>query len=106
MVWKIHKGGVCFSYKQIQGDHTLFFKYSQGGKIIVLDDYVYDTIVTGYDLTERQLLKEKLSAEFEMKEFSQLKCLLGIDFSKIYHIYLLESYYFYLNIIQNSFPLI
>jgi len=40
----------------------LFFKYSQGGKIIVLDDYVYDIIVTGYDLTERQLLKEKLSA--------------------------------------------
>src|SRR4030042_386896 len=70
---------VCLGYKQSQGDHTLFIKHSQGGKLIVLLVYVDDIIVTGDDLTERQLLKEKLSEEFEMKDLGKLKYFLGIE---------------------------
>lgn len=69
----------CLGYKQSQGDHTLFFKHSQGGKLTVLLVYVDDIIVTGDDLIERHFLKEKLSAEFEMKDLGQLKYFLGIE---------------------------
>jgi hypothetical protein len=40
------KAMVCLGYKQSQGDHTLFFKHSQGGKLTVLLVYVDDIIVT------------------------------------------------------------
>jgi len=58
---------VCLSYKQRQGDHTLFFKHSQGGKLNVVIFYVDDIILIEDDFTERQLFKEKLSVKFEMK---------------------------------------
>lgn len=70
---------MCLGYKQSQGDHTLFFKHLQRGKLIVLLVYVDDIIVTGNDLVERQLLKEKLFAEFEMKDIEKFKYFLGIE---------------------------
>lgn len=38
-----------------------------------------DIIVTGDDLTERQMLKKKLFVEFEMKALEKLKNFLGIE---------------------------
>lgn len=73
------KAMVCLGYKQIQIYHTLFFKHSQGKKLIVLIVYVDDIIVIGDGLTERQLLKEKLSAYFEIKDLRQLKYLLEFE---------------------------
>lgn len=73
------KAMVCLGYKQSQIYHTLFFKDSQGEKLIVLIVYVDDIIVIGDGLTERQLLKKKLSAEFEIKDFRQLKYFLGFE---------------------------
>ena len=66
-------------YKQSQGDHTLFFKHSQEGKLAILLVYVDDIIVTGNDLVERQLLKERLVTEFEMKDLGKLNYFLGIE---------------------------
>jgi len=79
MVGRFTKAMMCLFYKQSQGDHTLFFKHSQWGKLTVLLIYVDNIIVIGDDLTERQFLKEKLSIEFEMKYLGQLKYFLGIE---------------------------
>lgn len=59
---------MCLGYKKSQGDHTLCFKYTQGGKLTILIVYVDNIIVTRDDLSERQLLKNKLSTKFKMKE--------------------------------------
>ena len=75
---KFTKAMLDLGYKQSQGDHTLFFKHSQGGKLTVLLVYG-DIIITENDLIERQLLKKKLSAEFEIKDLGTLKYFLGIE---------------------------
>lgn len=42
---------------------------------MVLLFYVYDIIIKVDDLIGRELSKEKLSVEIEMKDFWELKCL-------------------------------
>lgn len=66
-------------FKQSQGDHTLFVKRSEDGKVTALIVYVDDIIVTGNDLSEIGRLKNKLAAEFEIKELGKLKYFLGIE---------------------------
>jgi hypothetical protein len=44
-------------YKQSQGDHTLFIKYSVVGGVTTLLLYVDDVIVTGNDEGEKHKLK-------------------------------------------------
>lgn len=47
----------------------MFLKQPHGGKLIVLHVHMFDDIiVTRDDLIETQLLKEKLSSVFEMKD--------------------------------------
>jgi len=59
---------VSLGYRQSQGDHTLFIKHSQNGKITLPLVYV----------DEKQNLKERLAAQFEMKDLGNLKYFLGI----------------------------
>ncbi|KAL5577658.1 hypothetical protein UlMin_019357 [Ulmus minor] len=66
-------------YKQSQGDHTLFIKHSQDGKVTVLLVYVDDIIITGDNEIERERLKECLTKEFDIKELGRLKYFLGIE---------------------------
>ena len=40
---------VSLGYRQSQGDHTLFIKHSQNGKLTILLVYVDDMIITGGD---------------------------------------------------------
>jgi len=68
-------------YRQSQGDHTLFIKHSQEGKLTLLLVYVDDMIVAEDDEHEKQILKEKLVAQFEMKDLGKLKYFLGIEVS-------------------------
>lgn len=48
-------------------------------KMTVLLVFVDDIIVTGDDLAERQMLREKLCVEFEMKALGKHKKFLGIE---------------------------
>lgn len=51
---------LSLGYMQSQGDHSLFFKPSHKGKRTILLVYVDDIIISGNDMNEKQLLKEKL----------------------------------------------
>ncbi|XP_029129864.1 uncharacterized protein LOC109816369 isoform X2 [Cajanus cajan] len=70
---------VSLGYRQSQGDHTLFIKHSSTGKLTLLLVYVDDMIIAGDDETEKLALKEKLAAQFEMKDLGKLKYFLGIE---------------------------
>ena len=68
-------------YTQSQADHTMFFKHSNEGKIVVLIVYVDDIIVTGDDHLEIKRLKMLLTQDFEIKDLGALKYFLGMEFS-------------------------
>jgi len=70
---------VSLGYRQSQGGHSLFIKYSQSGKLTLLLVYVDDMIITGDDEIEKQNLRERLAAQFEMKDLGKLKYFLGIE---------------------------
>ncbi|XP_061371297.1 uncharacterized protein LOC133313900 [Gastrolobium bilobum] len=70
---------MTLGYRQSQGDHTLFFKHSQNGKLTVLLVYVDDIIITGNDFVERQILQTRLASEFEVKDLGKLRYFLGIE---------------------------
>lgn len=73
------KAMVEMKYRQSQGDHTLFIKFSTSGKVTVLIVYVDDIIVTGNDPEEISRLKGHLAKEFEIKDLGKLKYFLGIE---------------------------
>lgn len=58
---------------QSQADHTLFFKHSTKGKIVILIVYINDIIMIGVDLFEINKLKNKLETEFDIKDLGKLK---------------------------------
>ena len=49
---------VSLGYRQSQGDHTLFIKHSQNGKISLLLVYVDDMIITDDDEIEKKIKAE------------------------------------------------
>ena len=66
-------------YTQGQGDHTMFTKHSQDGKIAILIVYVDDIILTGDDVLEMNRLKDSLSSTFEIKDLGSLRYFLGME---------------------------
>ena len=66
-------------YKQSRRDHILFTKHWTSGGVTVFLVYVDDIIVIGNDKRERQVLKQCLAKEFEIKELKKLKYFLGIE---------------------------
>ncbi|WVZ82885.1 hypothetical protein U9M48_030093 [Paspalum notatum var. saurae] len=69
------------SYKQCNGDHTVFYRHSRR-RIVILAVYVDDIIITGDDEAEINRLKEDLSKVFEVKDLGQLKYFLGIEIAR------------------------
>ena len=67
-----------FGYTQSNSDHTLFLK-KRKDRITCLIIYVDDMVITGDDTDEIQILKERLSGEFDMKDLGNLKYFLGIE---------------------------
>ncbi|XP_020272848.1 uncharacterized protein LOC109848007 [Asparagus officinalis] len=65
-------------YRQINTDHTVFFRRS-GGHITMLAVYMDDMIITEDDEKEIVQLKVRLSKEFEVKDQGQLRYFLGIE---------------------------
>ncbi|RVW78433.1 Retrovirus-related Pol polyprotein from transposon TNT 1-94 [Vitis vinifera] len=60
-------------YIQCQFDHTLFVKFSKGGKITILIVYVDDIILIGDYDEEKVSLENLLTKEFEIKDLDDLK---------------------------------
>ena len=54
-------------YIQSQADHTMFYKHSREGKIVVLIVYMDDIILTGENSLELERLKKALTREFKIK---------------------------------------
>ncbi|KAM0019206.1 putative RNA-directed DNA polymerase [Helianthus debilis subsp. tardiflorus] len=67
-----------YGFKQSNSDHTLFLK-RRGNLVTCLIIYVDDMILTGNDEEEMSMLRDKLFAEFEMKDLGRLKYFLGIE---------------------------
>jgi len=65
-------------YTQGQIDHTMFYKHSCNGKIIILIVYVDDLILIGSDEGKMLRLKKALAQSFEIKDQGNLQCFLGI----------------------------
>ncbi|CAN1766567.1 Retrovirus-related Pol polyprotein from transposon TNT 1-94 [Linum perenne] len=77
--WKaIKKYGFC----QSQADHTLFYKRSIEGKMVVLIVYVDYIVVTGDDGAGIDLIKKQLATEFEVKDLGILRYFLGMEFAR------------------------
>lgn len=79
MVWSIQS---CNEEVWVQSKgirpHTVFFR-KRNEKLTVLITYIYDMIITGNNTEEIQILEEKLSREFEIKNLDGLKYFLGIE---------------------------
>ena len=58
-------------YKQCNGDHTVFYRHSEG-HVTILAVYVDDMIIIGNDTLNISQLKKNLSKEFEVKDLGQL----------------------------------
>ncbi|KAK5825993.1 hypothetical protein PVK06_020890 [Gossypium arboreum] len=69
-------------YSQGQADHTMFYRHSQKGRIVVIIVYVDDIILTGDDVDEIRRLKEHLALEFEIKDLGPLKYFLGMKVAR------------------------
>ncbi|CAJ2653166.1 unnamed protein product [Trifolium pratense] len=69
-------------YIQGQADHTLFTKFSQDGKIVVLIVYVDDIVLTGDDIVEMARVKEKLALDFEIKDLGSMRYFLGMEVAR------------------------
>ena len=63
-------------YTQGQIDHTMFYKHSCNGKIIILIVYVDDIILTGSDEKEMLRLKKALARSFEIKDLGNFQIFL------------------------------
>ena len=68
-----------FGYVQGQADHTMFSRHSVNGKKSILIVHVDDMIIAGDDTQEINNLKERLKAEFEIKDLGNLRYFLGIE---------------------------
>jgi len=69
-------------FTQSQADHTMFFKHSREGKIVILIVYVDDIIMTRDDIGEISDLKRRLEVEFDIKDLGKLKYFLGMEFAR------------------------
>lgn len=68
-------------YGQCNGDHTLFYRHSQG-QVTILAVYVDDIIIAGDDDVEIARFKGCLSKVFEVKDLGRPKYFLGIEVTR------------------------
>ena len=54
-------------YRQSQGDHTLFIKHFNSREVTILIVYIDDIIIKEDDIMERDKLRKRLFAKFEIK---------------------------------------
>ena len=66
-------------YKQSPRNHTLFIKHSDSGEVTTLLVYVDNIIMKGNDKKKRQIFRQWLTREFEIKKLRRLKYFLRIE---------------------------
>ena len=66
-------------YRQCNGDHTLFYRHSTSGGVVILLVYVDDIIITGDDTSTIGDLALYLGSEFAIKHLGLLRYFLGIE---------------------------
>ncbi|RVW27824.1 Retrovirus-related Pol polyprotein from transposon RE2 [Vitis vinifera] len=71
-----------YGYSQGYADHTMFYKHSVDGKIVMLIVYVDDIILTGDDIDGLEKLKRVLANEFEVKDIGFLRYFLGMEVAR------------------------
>ena len=67
-----------FGMKNIKSDHSVFYKNSQAG-IILLLVYVDDIVIIGNDMAGISLLKSFFHGQFHTKDLGMLKYFLGVE---------------------------
>ena len=66
-------------YQQCNGEHTLFYRHSLSGGVVILLVYVDDIIITGDDSLAIVELASYLASEFVIKHLGPLRYFLGIE---------------------------
>ncbi|GJW86312.1 retrotransposon protein, putative, ty1-copia subclass [Tanacetum coccineum] len=69
-------------YTRSKYDHCVYLKKLQDGSFVYLLLYVDDMLIASQSLDEIEKLKTRLKSEFEMKDLSEAKMILGIQITK------------------------
>jgi hypothetical protein len=70
---------LAFGLSRSGTDHSVFYRYSEDGRRILLLVYVDDIVITGDDLDGIQKLKIHLHQQFHTKDLGPLQYFLGIE---------------------------
>ena len=66
-------------YRQCNGDHTMFYRHSTSGGVVILLVYVDDIIIAGDDTSTIADLALFLGSEFALKHLGLLRYFMGIE---------------------------
>ncbi|KAM1707528.1 hypothetical protein ACFX13_000672 [Malus domestica] len=70
------------NYSRSQYDHCVYFKKLQDGSFIYLLIYVDDMLIASKNVEEIEKLKKQMKNEFEMKDLSEAKKILGMEITR------------------------
>jgi hypothetical protein len=69
-------------YSRCHSDHCVYFKKLENGSYIILLLYVDDMLVTGSNMQDINVIKNKLANSFAMKDFGATKKILGMRITR------------------------
>ncbi|MCH81846.1 copia-type polyprotein, partial [Trifolium medium] len=67
------------NFEKCPSEHTLFVKYGDNGKILIVSLYVDDLIYTGNDLHMMHEFKNSMQKKFAMTDLGKMKYFLGVE---------------------------
>jgi hypothetical protein len=76
---KIENYFIGEKFEKCSHEHTLFVKYADQGKLLIVSLYVDDLICTGNDLTMVHDFKESMMKHFAMTDLGKMRYFLGVE---------------------------
>jgi hypothetical protein len=76
---KIENYFISEKFEKCSHEHTLFVKYADQGKLLIVSLYVDDLICTGNDLTMVHNFKESMMKHFAMTDLGKMRYFLGVE---------------------------